>query len=188
VFPVPNKLISHHCPVCGVVFPARRTARFCSRSCARTRPAEERFWKRVNKDGECWEWTAAKSRDGYGNFCLKKPKTMLAHRVSYLWAYGELPANREVCHTCDNPSCVNPNHLFLATHLENMRDCVNKGRMNRISRKGENNAYNKYSTDTILRIRELAGTMTLKAIAATVGVSQSLVWQVVNRHAWKHLP
>lgn len=90
---------------------------------------QDRFWNKVEVKGknECWNWTAYKNRDGYGNFALGVKK-INAHKVSYIINYGSVQDGFCVCHTCDNPSCVNPNHLFLATHKENMLDKKIKGR------------------------------------------------------------
>lgn len=91
---------------------------------------KERFLSKVEiKDSkECWEWKAA-YRGKYGAFKFNN-KNIDAHRVSYLLFKGDIPKNMYVCHTCDNPKCVNPNHLFLGTHSDNMKDAFNKGRLN----------------------------------------------------------
>ncbi|GAA1148111.1 hypothetical protein GCM10009651_36050 [Microbacterium natoriense] len=78
---------------------------------------EERFWAKVDKSGDCWTWTAAKT-NGYGVFRIK-PRNMVAHKVSYIWAHGPVPKGYEVDHMCFNRSCVNPAHLRLLTHQEN---------------------------------------------------------------------
>ena len=80
---------------------------------------EERFWAKVDKSGECWAWTGARLNEkGYGVFRLAG-RNVVAHRVSYMWARGEIPARYEVDHTCFNRSCVNPDHLRILTHQEN---------------------------------------------------------------------
>ena len=81
---------------------------------------EQYFWMKVEKKSasQCWEWTAAKSDDGYANFWYKN-KWLRASRVLYTWTYGAIPPGMQVDHTCVNPGCVNPNHLRLATNAMN---------------------------------------------------------------------
>lgn len=97
---------------------------------------KERFLNKViiKSSEECWEWKAS-YRGKYGVFKFNK-KTIDAHRISYILFKGEIPKNMYVCHTCDNPKCVNPNHLFLGTHSDNMKDAFNKGRL-KIPTKGQ---------------------------------------------------
>lgn len=92
---------------------------------------KERFLNKIiiSKNG-CWEWIARKNKGGYGTFQLNK-KPILAHRFSYLIFKGEFFNGLLVCHKCDNPKCVNPEHLWLGTQKENMLDCYKKGRRNK---------------------------------------------------------
>ena len=92
-------------------------------------PASIRFWKRVDKSSDCWIWTGFIDKDGYGTF-RNDPKSHggRAHRFSYELVYGKIPEGYEVCHYCDNPSCVNPSHLWLGTRLTNEQDKTRKGR------------------------------------------------------------
>ena len=87
----------------------------------------ERFWEKVDKNTSngCWEWTASLSKGGYGQIAHNGPK--YAHRLSAEWA-GMNPANKYVCHKCDNPKCVNPEHLFIGTNQDNVSDMVFKSR------------------------------------------------------------
>lgn len=88
---------------------------------------EERFWSKVEKTEACWNWVGATSRRGYGAMNIDN-RTLQTHRVVYELTYGTIPAGLCVCHHCDNPRCVRPDHLFLGTHADNMHDMVRKGR------------------------------------------------------------
>lgn len=88
--------------------------------------ALELFWQKVDKTEDCWEWTASKNKQGYGIFG-HQGQTWLAHRLSYKLS-NMLPDGVKVLHRCDNPPCVNPDHLFLGTQKDNIKDMAAKGR------------------------------------------------------------
>lgn len=87
--------------------------------------------------GQCWEWQGTTNGSGYGTIGLgsRAQGKGYAHRIVFERAFGPIPEGQHVCHRCDNPKCVNPEHLFLGTRSDNMRDCWNKGR-NRLQREG----------------------------------------------------
>ncbi len=89
---------------------------------------DNRFWSKVEKTKECWNWTAAKNPKGYGRYKVEG-KCRSPHVLSFLNSGGVLLDKEEVCHTCDNPSCVRPDHLFAGTRSDNMKDCAEKGRI-----------------------------------------------------------
>lgn len=92
--------------------------------------------------GACWIWTGCLFQRGYGHYILRK-KDYRSHRVAYQIAYGTIPLDKVVCHKCDNPSCVNPTHLFLASPKENTHDMIVKGRLNRSRGKDKGISYRK---------------------------------------------
>ena len=89
--------------------------------------AEERFWAMVDKSGDCWEWTGSCHPKGHGYFGLDG-KVTYAHRVSWTMAYGDLPEGLQVNHHCDNPPCVQPEHLYAGTQIDNINDMIERGR------------------------------------------------------------
>jgi hypothetical protein len=109
---------------------------------------------------------------------------MLAHRAVWLVAHGELP-EVEVCHSCDNPPCCNPAHLFVGTHADNMRDSRVKGRMR--GAVGERNGGNKYPLELIQRVRELGPTMSQMRISKETGISQAQISRILRGESWSSL-
>ena len=151
----------------------------------------ERFWRFVNKTDTCWLWTAFKDKDGYGSFTDENRHSMRAHRASWIIHNGAIPIGMCVCHKCDNPPCVRPDHLFLGTRQDNTIDMVNKGRHGGggkgVSR-GSRNGCAKLNEQQVLKIRELLdkGEKT-DIIAARFGVYWLTIHNIKHRKTWKHL-
>lgn len=95
-----------------------------------SRPLEARFWEKVRKGPGCWEWIGSATAPGmHGRIWVSELKRrVIASRVSWEMHFGPIPPGMEVCHSCDNPPCVRPDHLFLGTHRANMVDASRKGR------------------------------------------------------------
>ncbi len=148
---------------------------------------EQRFWAKVDKSGECWVWTAARKSRGYGQFHFAG-RTQGAHRVSWEIAAGQpAPAGIDVCHSCDNPPCVNPGHLFLGTRADNAADMVAKGRSSRTPRFwGERHPRARLTDEAVRQIRALRalGIQGLW-VAHLFGVRPSTVAAVVHGQNWR---
>jgi hypothetical protein len=146
----------------------------------------ERFWSKVDKRGpdECWLWIGAQQSPGYGRIRIAK-KAVYAHRASFELANGYAPGE-VVMHTCDNPSCVNPVHLRDATHAENHRDCIDKGRSNQV--RGERSGRTSFTDDSVRKIRErLATGDTLRSIAKSFGVGHTTIANIKSGATWGHV-
>jgi len=145
---------------------------------------EERFWAKVNKTNDCWLWTGCQS-EGYG-YIRHNKKSYRTNRVSWELHFGSIPLGLLVCHKCDNPSCVRPDHLFLGTNLENTQDRDRKKRNK--SPKGEQHGSAKLTISDILAIRELhTQKIQTVEIARRFGVCRSHISEIIHRKFWKHI-
>jgi len=156
-----------------------------------TEKHRERFWNYVNRKGsnQCWEWGAGLFVGGYGQFRVGKKK-MKAHRFAYILTYGEIPKGKIICHTCDNRRCVNPKHLFLATHKINSVDRELKGRgaFNLKAQPGEFNGSSKLKNEQVLQIRQLYQyNLSYKQLAKLFNISSSQIANIVKGRSWKCL-
>ena len=149
-------------------------------------PITDRFWPKVSKDHHprgCWEWLGAVSKNGRGAIHWRG-QMWIAYRVSYVLTHGEIPSGLLVCHSCDNPACVNPAHLWLGTNSDNLRDMREKGR----SGTGEENTQAKLKADQVLDIRKMRTLGNSAAsIARKYGVSRSTVAAICAGQRWKHI-
>ena len=143
----------------------------------------ERFWAKVAKGPACWTWLArSRDKDGYG-LHKSRGKQWRAHRFAWAATHGEEAGASLVCHRCDNPSCVNPSHLFLGTARDNFHDCLAKGRY---SPKGTGNAAAKLTAGDAAKIRSLyaSGGRSQQGIGQIFGVTQSTVSAVIRGATW----
>jgi hypothetical protein len=169
-------------------------------------PLEERFWKMVDIRGpdECWPWlgTRHKGKFQYGTVHVRigdKTTMKPAHRVAYDLTYGPtrgpIPDDLLACHTCDNPPCCNPYHVFPGTDADNTADMLNKGRRpsqkgkrmrpDQINR-GEKHGLARLTTEQVLEIRA-ATTTSGKELARRYAVSEDTISKIRHRKVWKHV-
>lgn len=159
-----------------------------------TKQQLERFMSKFveGETDECWPWLAAVGGN-YGQFCIKHNSFLRAHRVSYEVYKGPIPEGKIILHTCDNKICVNPNHLVAGTPKENTADMFAKGRGGRRgpieAAKGEATGQAKLTDILVLAIREeyALGGISQAALGVKYGVSQAVIWGVVNKVGWKHV-
>lgn len=145
-----------------------------------------------DKASGCWLWTASLGGPmGYGQIKLsKQPKRRpeYAHRVSYMIFHGEIPEGGHICHRCDNPKCVNPEHLFLGSHAINNADKVAKGRGRGGSSKGETNPSAKLTAEDVRQIRKLLSAgLSQRRVAEVYQVSSPLISMIDKRKLWDSL-
>jgi hypothetical protein len=177
--------------------PNQRTTRSHHVSGPKPRPLTDRFWAKVQKTKSCWLWTGSRNEHGYGSILGNDRRLIHAHRVSWELANGPIPAGVDVLHNCpggDNPSCVNPAHLWLGTATDNSRDMVRKGRHyahatpERVLR-GERHGHAKLTDAQVrtIRARYAQGGVTQTELGRQFGVHVSLVHLIVHGRIWRHL-
>lgn len=196
---------------CGLAFPRLdtrgRARRFIhghnGRMRRRPRPQKatpaQKFWARVDTAGECWTWTAGRSKQGYGWFSCQAVR-WAAHRFSWVLHFGPIPPGIDVLHSCDNPPCVRPDHLFLGTDADNAADKESKGRGNHPSGlrhgsrtrpdrvlRGERHPGAKLTAPDVMVIRRryAAGGVSQQLLAREFGVARSTVCAVVRGEHWR---
>ena len=192
----PNKI----CQGCGRSFTGRhnpvtepKREHFCSTVCrdkANHPPILDRFWSYVDVSAEsdaCWSWNRGKTTAGYGSLSTRTGHHVYAHRFMWELVNGPIPAGIEVCHRCDNPPCVNPAHLFLGTHKENMADSAQKGRAIP-GRLLTSKKLARFSDDDVVLICSLVKSgWTHRRIAAQYGCEHSIITAILTGRRYKRL-
>ena len=139
---------------------------------------------KVNEETGCWEWQKAKDRDGYG-YC--RP-----HRKTWEIIHGIIPEGMCVCHTCDNPSCCNPEHLWIGTSKQNTTDRHSKGRTRGTFGKGDHHPRARLTETQVREIRSRVvivngGTGNCREVSEDFGIEMSAIWKIARRKRWKHV-
>jgi len=143
-----------------------------------------RLFSKIQQTNECWIWTGAAYDGGYG--CMRVGgKRHGVHRIIWELYNGPIPNKMEVCHTCDNPPCCNPEHLELGTHSKNIKDAYERQCIP--SRQGSGNTFAKLNERSVKRIRGLVKTKHDLELAAMFKVSRTTIRDIRNRRTWVHI-
>lgn len=137
----------------------------------------------IDRETGCWNWTGSRSNGRYGKFSVNN-RTISTHRASYEAHRGPIPAGMLVCHRCDNPVCINPDHLFLGTDAENMADKMKKGRHR--TPRGADVVTSRLTEADVIAIRSATGSKQSE-IAREYGVDASLISLIRSNKRWAHL-
>ncbi len=145
---------------------------------------KKRLFNKIVKTNTCWNWTGGINHKGYGLFSIKH-KMFLVHRVSFKLFKGEIPLKMQVNHSCDNPICINPKHLWLGTQQDNVNDMIKKGRARYAQ--GENVNTAKLRDFEVRKIRSLysTGEFTYKELALKFDVEKSNIGMIIRNKTWK---
>lgn len=160
---------------------------------------EDRFWACASVEGECLVWKRARLPQGYGIFQVGR-KQFQAHRVAYFIAHGFVPLGKIVCHHCDNPSCIKPEHLFAGTYKANTQDAVSKNRMAsgrrngaytkpEMVRAGESNGRSVLTNQQVrdIRLRFATTDVSKRDLGREFLVSEVTIHGVITKSLWRHV-
>jgi hypothetical protein len=142
-----------------------------------------RFWRYVSKGRKCWTWIGVLNENCYGRITVRHGSTILAHRLSWIIHHGPIPHGMWVCHTCDNPPCVNPAHLFLGDARSNHDDMVRKGRRFNRPHKTHCPSGHPYSGENILIDNE--GFQSCRTCRKIVSKRCHAAWYQLNKESVK---
>ncbi len=150
---------------------------------------EKRFWSNVDKTSDCWIWVGCKNPHGYGLYAYAQREQRLAHRLAWILTKGPIPKGLCICHHCDIPACVNPDHLFMGTQKDNMADCARKNRLNTSDKRGMKHPGAKFTDDQVrnLRKRYDAGETDKNKLGYEFGVTRQAIHYIINRKNWSHI-
>ena len=177
-----------NCHVCEKEFSyksSRKGVKYCSRDCYYSTISERllsktsgRFWSKVKKTDGCWVWTGK----SFGDFGYCRYSKTLVHRKSWELTFGKIPKGKLVLHKCDNPPCVRPDHLYIGTQKDNVRDMHERGRAVVNPVYGEKNNMSKLTNAEVSRIRRSFGGKhgEMKRLAAQFDVSLAQVSRILN--------
>jgi hypothetical protein len=151
------------------------------------------FFSKLNMrgDNECWEWTGSRSAFGHGSFNMSGLSSSNSHRIMYKLTKGPIPTGMFVCHSCDNPPCCNPAHLWLGTPKDNMADCVSKGRFKatppplHMRARGEQSARSKLNNEQVTDI--FLSNDSTKILADKYGIGMNSIRYIKTGVTWAHV-
>jgi hypothetical protein len=145
------------------------------------------FWNKVAAPNErgCMLWAASRNKDGYGSFGLRG-RSIRAHRLAYFLGKGPIDTRLIVCHTCDTPACVSPDHLYLGTRQDNSNDCKARNRV--AFWVGEEHPRALLTESDVIRIMDMLQSRTAPDIASEFGVEKTTISNIKRGVSWKHLP
>lgn len=174
------------CIICKKHFVSNNISpKFCSRKCCYSKAPIERFWIFVNKTDTCWMWIGSRNNNGYGKFKVGS-HLISSHRFIFETINGPIPPGKIIRHSCDNPICVNPDHLLVGTCQDNINDKCARGRVSRLN--GEQNPNAKLLKSDIPMIRKLyKDGLSQKEIGILFGVVKQSISHIMSQKTWHHI-
>jgi hypothetical protein len=164
-----GKVKQYPCELCSTLCYKKYARAFCSDNC--------RFMSYVEKTDSCWIWKGTIKRGGYGKLCFKENKSAIASRVAYELFNGPIQDGMYICHLCDVPSCVNPDHLWVGSHMENTLDMIEKERQ-----------HSKLLSMDIIELRRLWQQGASNAsLCERFNITSGTVSSIIHRRIWKHV-